>query len=519
MKRSVLAWICLAGLQAQLAHSNPVNLEAPSNSLGSADLFGNLRIWREIDEVDFGRDISIPLRIEFSAANAGNSPYCGRGWWVPLLEANAYLKRENMMHARLLCGKSMWLRRDRRDPTKYRTLDHEWTGVINGDEIVISREDGWELRYKQGLIRRLRTDTGRVLVWSRSGNLVTEIRETGSGSAPFRLLTTSGGVPSGFEINGKRHSFELDKRPVVQHVNGQNLIGGLEPSLSAWTWPDGSKELYKFEVDQQPGIMPVLTLTDREGATERYVWNPQTNAVISDGDWSYEIGKITQEFGLPRITRKNAAGQEEFISVDNARGITEEKTIEGGHRITEIFKGTGPLYGKVRKVETVSEKGNRILQYAASYDDKGRLIRETNANGITTAYTFDDAGALTGKKVLPTRDKSVQKAFAEKEAQFLKSIAEAQISGDKDYRLQQLALFYIGEMREPDKALALVGQVSDQNILGTIKLMAVNHDDRLTYAQKIEGYKKLVQEFPDRKEQLEWLITASEEMIAAGVGP
>jgi RHS Repeat. len=515
----ILSLISLVILQLQSAHANPVNLEAPSNSLGSADLYGNLRIWREIDEVDFGKDVSIPLRVEFSAANTGDSPYCGRGWWVPLLEANAYLKRENMMHARLLCGKSMWLRRDRRDPTKYRTLDQEWTGVISGDEIVIAREDGWELRYKQGLIRQLRTDTGRVLVWSRSGNLVTEIRETGSGTAPFRLVTTSGGVPTGFEINGKRHSFELDKRPVVQHVNGQNLIGGLEPSLSAWTWPDGSKELYKFEVDQQPQIMPVMTLTDREGATERYVWNPQTNAVISDGDWTYEIGKITQEFGLPRITRKNAAGQEEFISVDNARGITEEKTIEGGHRITEIFKSTGPLYGKVRKVETLGERGNRILQYAASYDDKGRLIRETNANGITTAYTFDDAGKLTGKKVLPTRDESVQKAFAAKIGRLQQAIAAAETSGDRDSKIQDLALFYIGEMREPDKALALLGQVADPKILGTIKLMAVNHDDRLTYAGKIEGYKQLLTEFPERKEQLEWLITASEEMIAAGVGP
>lgn len=519
MKRSILAWICLTGLQAQLAYSNPVSLEAPSNSLGSADLYGNLRIWREIDEVDFGKDLSIPLRIDFSAANAGNSPYCGKGWWVPLLEANAFLKRENMMQARLLCGKSMWLRRDKRNANTFRTLDQEWTGVINGDEIIISREDGWELRYKQGLIRQLRTDSGRVLVWSRSGNLVTEIRETSSGIAPFRLLTTSGGIPTGFEINGKKHSFELDKRPVVKHVNGQNLIGGLEPSLSAWTWPDGTKETYKFEVDQQPEILPVLTITDREGGGNRYVWSPKTHTVISDGEWTYEIGKITQEFGLPRITRKNAAGQEEFISVDNARGITEEKTIEGGHRITEIFKSTGPLYGKVRKVEALGNKGHPMLQYAASYDDKGRLIRETNANGITTAYTFDQVGNLSGKKVLPTRDESVQKAFTAKIEQFQQAIATAETNGDRDSKIQDLALFYIGEMREPDKTLALMGQVTDPKILGTIKLMAVNHDDRLTYAGKIEGYKQLLTEFPERKEQLEWLITASEEMIAAGVGP
>lgn len=240
--RTLTCWFLAATLLATAVLANPVNLEAPSNSIGAADSHGNFRLWREIDEVDFGKDLTLPLRVEFSSANQGNSPCAGRGWWIPLLEARAFLKRETMMQATLLCGKSMFLRRAKNAPNTFHTLDKEWTGIVNGENIIISRPDGWELRYHQGLIRQLKTDTGRLLTWTRSGNLVTEIREEGGSGAALRVLTTFGGVPNGFEVNGRKHRFDLDKRPRVQHVNGQNLIGSLDPSLSSWIWPDGRKE-------------------------------------------------------------------------------------------------------------------------------------------------------------------------------------------------------------------------------------------------------------------------------------
>lgn len=511
--------VCSASFLAILSllsvgYSNPVNLEAPANSIGAADPYGNLRIWREIEEVDFGKDLTLPLRIEFSSANQGDSPYAGRGWWIPLIEAKAFLLRETMMQANLLCGKSLFLRRDKNDFKRFYTLDKEWTGVVSGEDIIISRADGWELRYHRGLVRQLKTDTGRTLTWARNGNLVTEIREEAVSGAPLRLLTTSGGVPNGFEVNGKKHSFDLDKKPRVRNINGQDLISGFDSSLSSWVWPDEKREAYAFEVEE-PEMVPNLKLTDRDAVTTTYTWNPKTNAVISDGEWTYDIGEITQTFGLPRIARKNAAGQEEFLRVDNEKGISEEKTLDGGHKITEVFMSTGPLYGKVRKVETI-ENDVRRLAYQASYDDLGRLIRETNADGFTTAYTFDKDGKFSGRKLLKTGDEEVLKAFQLKEQALMRAIGEATSDGLKQEKVQDLAFFYIAEMRNPEKALALAQQVTDRKILFSIKLLAVNHNDLYTYAAKIAGYKRLVVEFPEEKQHLEWLISSSEEMISAG---
>lgn len=507
--RALFSIFVILALHAIEALAAPVDLSAPGNSLGSANAHGYLRIWREIDELDFGNDFVLPLRIQFSTERQDDSPYLGRGWWCPLLSATAYLKREKMMRAELLCGKIMYLRRDKADPNKFQSLDKEWTGAISGDKITISRADGWELHYMKGAIQQLRTDTGRVLTWVRKGNLVTEIREEGSSAAPFKLSGASSGVPNGFFINGKLHSFELDNRPTVQTIAGQRLVKELAPSLSAWTWPDGTKETYLFEVSKD--VVPNLKITDKEARVSAYTWDAATNQIVSEqnssnGDWIYNISPVKGEFDLPRLERTNKKREMEFLAIDSVNGIIERKTLRDGHTITHMFKAPGPLYDKVRKVEKI-ENGLQKTVYQAGYDAKGRLVREIDERGWQTTFGPDEFGKQTTSNTVLVSDPALQRSLEDQERLLLKKLEDTKNSIDRDSAAQDLFLFYISKALDFQKAKNLLGAVSDSERLFNLKLALITANPNLAIKKKKTEIQGLLDEFPNKKAYVENIIS------------
>ena len=64
--------------------------------------------------------------------------------------------------------------------------------------------------------------------------------------------------------------------------------------------------------------------------------------------------------------------------------------------------------------------------------------------------------------------------------------------------------------------MALASKVASPQIAYTIKLMSINHDDALSYAQKAQGYQVLTNEFPGHKAELESCRKVSQEMADAG---
>jgi len=496
-----------------LASARPVDLSPPVNTLGAADPYGRLRIWREIDHVTFGDNQSLPFRIGFLGSPDVKSPYLGRGWQLPLLESKAFLKRETMLEVLLPCGKVMYLRRDKKDQSKFQTLDKEWTAEINGEDTIISRADGWQIRYRRGAILDLKTDTNRRLSWIRINGLVSEIREEPTAIPLLKCIPAENGFASSIVINGKSYRIGLDKRPRIEASGIGNIVAGFDATLSALYWPDRSQESYIFSAEQKKNLASALEVVDRTKKSSTYTWNPTSGFLLSEEEWNYDVSEGSGKFDPPYISRRNSLGQIEFVRIDQKNGLSEVQTQKAGHLITESFTSPGPLYGKVRKITRVEDNGTKLPHYSASYDESGHLLRETDSSGFTSVYQLDANGSTISRRIVaPSRPETLEKLVLEEKAYIEKL---SQFEGEsKASKLQELAYFYIYQLKDTKKAYALASELSDRKLAYKIKVLSVNHNPNYGYSDKIAEYKQLAMEFPENKRLLDALVTSSQNALA-----
>jgi YD repeat-containing protein len=494
-------------------YSAPVDLSAPPNSLGAANAHGYVQIWQEIDEVDFGGGLKLPLRLRFSSEPQQPSPLAGMGWWCPLTEAKAYLKREKMLRAELICGKVMYLRRDKTDASRFLSLDEQWTAVIDKEKITVSRADGWELRYEGGRLKQLRTDSGRVLTWFYKGNVLDEIREEGTANGPLRIVTGPERTPAGVLLNGKLHSFALTKRPRIEKVSGQFVVGGFDNSLEFWQKPDATRYMVSYESDSD--LNPLLKVKDFGGADSSFKIDRENSRILFSAklgeEWSYKIGNTKDGIELPTIDRYDDVGRKEFIYVNPEKGTTESLTLTQGHMFKEAFTAAGPLYGKIRYIRRILAGGDFEYVFKASYDSAGRLVRKVDRNGFTTVYSYTKDGSLEGKSVSPPQDEKLIKALNAKADVLRAQVDQIREESARDEAIQKLALFYILKMGKVEPALALLSAVKGNQIAFNIQANAVDHNPSFSPLQKVEAFKLLKIKFPEQSLLLDAAILGRSE--------
>lgn len=496
----IISWsACCVYTQAR-----PVDLSTPDNEFGSANLFGYLRIWREIGEMDFGNGLSLPVRVEFSSEYENPSAYLGKGWSCPILESKVWLINERLMKAQLPCGRNMYLRRSQKDVFRFYSMNREWSAILEGEKITIRRGDGWELRYVNGRLAQLKTDTDRMLTWKKQGEVVVEIQEEGNVLHSFKVERNRAGEPIRLLLNEAPYIFQKGKRPRVEVINGNHVIGGFDETLTGWIWPDGNKETYEFAVNEK--VEPTLKVTDRFREESHYRWNAKNKHVIADDEWEYRVGEITDASTVPKLFRKNAIGEEEFLFIMTKTGKTERKDIQRGHTITEVFKTPGPLYDKVRQVQRVKEDGGLETLYKASYDDMGRLVRKIDESGLMTAFNFNEEGKLTSKNIEFTPSIAHQEQLKLDEQQAVTRVSDAETQEEKDAALRELGLFYAKKMYDTEKAMAILPQIKDPRQAFTLGLHTILSDNAMTDLEKAEAFEKMQQVFPEQEEFLDYHI-------------
>jgi hypothetical protein len=203
-------------------------------------------------------------------------------------------------------------------------------------------------------------------------------------------------------------------------------------------------------------------------------------------------------------------------AVSSREDYGTEVFVDDEERST-YFKGTGPKDGKLKSIEVREGKAWRFRR-VMDYNEDGKMAWEMEEDGFTIIYVRDGNGKIVEQRGLPSRDPKTLQVLKEKEEKLLKAIADAP-EAKKSQAWHDLGLFYAGQMKDSAKALTLVPHLTVRQHLFNVKGCAVNWDRRRTYAQKIEGYQKLIPEFPEQREFLESTIKATQENIDQGKDP
>ena len=515
MKTWRLTAACLAAVSfiGGNAWSRPVDLSAPSGELGAANSKGYLEIWREVDDagINFGKGSYLPLRYKFSSDDSTGG-ILGPGFYLPMLEAKNVLIRESTMRAYLPCGKGLYFWKDSVDPTKFQTPDKEWTGALNSNgDFTAWRDDAWTIFYHQGRLTSIKTDEHHVFTWDYDGNthMATGISE--DGQSLVTVEPNQQGLLDAVVINGKRYELSYAERPLIEMVLGQPAVKELAIALSSFKYPDGKTETFHFELT--PERVPTLTFTDPDQKQTVYTWDAATSHLATeqgpDGNWTYKIGDVTQDFGMPPISRTSPDGKTEGMTVDSKMGAYTAQGADGVTTVTHVFETPGPLYHKVKSVETTTN-GVTITVYKASYDEAGNLIRKIDENNIVTTFKYDAEGHEAGQHVSLSTDPTVLAALAAQEKALLNQLKKIKNKSDATSVLQDLSIFYISKSLQFDKAAALMPLMTDREQIYNLKLLLAVSNPNLPVGKRNSMLAELVNEFPDKKAYTENLIIKKE---------
>ena len=160
---------------------------------------------------------------------------------------------------------------------------------------------GGRCLYHKSLLTSITSDDNHTFTWSYddtgNGASVSE-----NGETILTMEPNAARQVAAFIFNGKRYEVEYDKRPITEMLVGQVAIKELDQALTSFKYPDGTMDMFKFVLT--PDLVPTLTFTDKNKLQTLYTWSAAaTNHIVTEkgprGDWTYKIGEITQDFGLP----------------------------------------------------------------------------------------------------------------------------------------------------------------------------------------------------------------------------
>ena len=130
------------------------------------------------------------------------------------------------------------------------------------------------------------------------------------------------------------------------------------------------------------------------GRIEELTWADGTS-VSAERDADGRLTTLTNEDGDTTSYAYDAAGR--MTGVGYADGTTIDWALDGNGETTQVSGSMG------RQVDYVLDERGRVLQASAGgesvsyeYDEVGRMVALTDAEGVVTEYDYDDAGRLQG---------------------------------------------------------------------------------------------------------------------------
>lgn len=358
----------------------------PGNHFDGVNERGAVSVWQQVDTVDLGGDLKLPLIVNFRSDRNSVSPYLGSGWLFALLESQIYQINERTFLMVQPDGLNRYFYRLQPEDTVLKEKGG-WAAEINGDTIKAWAACGWKLTFVKGRLVTMQTPENRKLEFVYTGGQVSEIRE--GNKSYLKVLSDSNGHTAGIEFNDRRIGIQLDNRPMVQKLGARNMVASLSPSLRKFTGQQGEQNDYTFSVDEN--IYPTLKIT---GKTDRlFTWDPASQRIISDTGWKYMVHPAEGVFAYAAIQREGPKGESESWFNDIYRGVETSQGANGVKTVITRFVN-GAAAGKLRKIEEIAKGKTTILDDLA-YDENGKLLQETDSSGVVTTFKYDERGRIS----------------------------------------------------------------------------------------------------------------------------
>jgi len=383
-------------------------------------------------DIDLGNGLRVPLRFVFdsaatiSPATATNGvpegddfrkmrflssqSYGWVGWGCAPLEACIAQVREDQYKVLYPNGRVGYLQQSTVDQqgnplpagqSRLYSQHMRWEGTVDGDEITLTRWDGWRVVFENGRIESMRTDKGRTFLWERLGpdTKTSRIYEPSTSTTFLQATYGADGRVATIQVNGDTYTLAFDGSGANSH-------------LTRITHPDGDVDAFGLLT----GPSPVMNHTNHFGVALTLAWNPTNRcAITSDGKWSYAVQHVAQPgwaeergqiYNLPSIEMTRPATGEK-IKLQSQEGNTTETftAIDDTKIVRYSYEAQGPVNGKLYKIVQTQGTTNTVL-YRADYDAaNGRVLRTFDALGRTTLYTWENQ--TNAHRFAPARKRTV----------------------------------------------------------------------------------------------------------------
>jgi hypothetical protein len=348
------------------------DLRIPSTHFEGVNEEGCVSRWSQLGALNLG-DIQVPVITGFQTYKNYISPELGSGWILPLLDANIVQRDEGTFDMVQPDGWRVHFWRDANNPN---VLHGSNLGLaeIQGDTITVNSTcgSGWKMVFTQGKITSLSKGNHTLSIQRDAQGRGVAVRD---GLTPVMTLEQdqATGLAKSILIRNKRYELGYDGKPRIENVGGQNLVGGVEPSLHQISYPPemgGKKETYDFAVTEK--MLPNLKITDTQGRERMIVWGTD-GKIVQDGEWSYNIKPGSDPKGNAAIGRTNPQKQREYWFRDEEKGVEESSYANGYSRKSTWFT-SGVLAGKKRIIVDCLN-GKEIRTRKWTYNETGKLIR------------------------------------------------------------------------------------------------------------------------------------------------
>jgi hypothetical protein len=277
----------------------------PQNHFEGVNSTGFVDLWEQIGTLDLG-EVKVPVNIGFQTYLPYVSKELGAGWILPLLDANIVQRDEGTFD---MVQPDGWIALFRRDGSNPNIL-HGSGGMlaeIQGSTITVNSTcgSGWKMVFTQGKLTTLSKGKHTLSIERDALGRGVAIRD---GITPVMRLEQdqATGLAKSIQIGAQKYQLAYDGKPRIENVGGQNLVGGVEPSLHEITYPQemgGKKETYDFALTEK--MLPELKITDTEGKERMIVWGLD-GRMLQDGEWSYKITPSRDAGANAAIERTNA---------------------------------------------------------------------------------------------------------------------------------------------------------------------------------------------------------------------